>query len=162
MDNGRGGRAMSAKELTAEIERETNAEVEDFVVENTETDVNRSEMQETGRRILTGEQVASSEIVRDEAELERPLEFVGEESAIQRQERLADDAEDLVSENGDGLGFVDKIVATNQEAIARAIVPEVNKIINRKSFRPAELLSLYRQGTNKTLGVFNRKIGGRN
>lgn len=199
MDNGRGQRKLSAKELTEEIERETNANIVEMsrnqaqqlgkmaagaehltVVNNTETDYNRGQAQRVGWQVIEGgksapqgifssgeagtaaEAAAEREILRDEAELEYPERFVGQESALQEQERLADDQEDMQSEEGKGLKFVDKIVTANQEAVAQAIVPEVNKIVNRKSYRPEELAQLYRQGVNKTLAVFNRKIGDRN
>lgn len=155
------------------------AGAEGFVVKNTQTGAGREQAQRMGWQVLDGGQKtgiysseqagntinnfeARQEIARDEAELEHPQGFVGEESNLQEQERLADDREDLASETGGGLKFVDKIVTTNQEAIAQAIVPEVNKIVNRKSFRPAELMGVYQQGVNKTLGVFNRRIGDRN
>lgn len=152
------------------------AGAEDFVVKNTQTGMTRDRAQQMGWQVLEGGQTsgteqignglrnieASQEIARDEAELERPLEFVGDESPLQTQERLVDDQESMQNDEGKGLGFVDKIVAANQEAVAQAVIPEVNKIINHKSYRPAELMSLYQKFTNKTLAIFNRRIGDRN
>lgn len=61
-----------------------------------------------------------------------------------------------------GLVFENRIVAKNQEGVAKMVAPEVDKLVGQKSFRPSDLERLYRQGVNTTLGVFNRKIGDRN
>ena len=196
---------MSAKELTQEIERETNATVvseqtptgvtfghnlgrgearqigqmaagaEGYVVNNTQTDIEnvhtaRERAQQMGWQVIDSgrgpvETVDNPEATlnRIENEVERPLEFVGDESQFQVTQREQDDLEDLKDEEGRGeLRFVDKIVAANQEAIAQVVAPEVNKIINQKNFRIVDLENVYRQGVNKTLGVFNRRIGDRN
>lgn len=105
---------------------------------------------------------AEAELKRDEQELKKPLEFVGEESKLQSRERMADDAEDARNEMGEGLRFENRIVAKNQEAVAQAVVPEVDKIMSQKSFRPALLDKLYREGVGAALEVFGRRIGDRN
>ena len=55
-----------------------------------------------------------------------------------------------------------KATTKGQEEVTRKVVPEVDKIINKSSFRVRELEDVYRQGVNATLGVFNRRIGDRN
>ncbi len=105
---------------------------------------------------------AETEIKRDEIELEHPEEVVGDESRLQVAEHLADDREDLEHELGQGLKFEVKATTKGQEEVTRKVVPEVDKIINKSSFRVRELEDVYRQGVNATLGVFNRRIGDRN
>lgn len=103
-----------------------------------------------------------AEVARDELELTQAEDFVGEESRLQIKEREKDDLEDAQNEAGEGLGFENRIVAKNQESVARAVAPEVDKMINQKSFRVSDLMDLYRKAVNRMLGVFNRKIGDRN
>ncbi len=143
MDNGsRGQERVRARDLTAEINQATDKE------------------QTTGWEQL--QQLGEQELARDERELTEAREFVGEESKIQTRERLADDLEDARNEAGMGLAFENRIVAKNQEGVAKMVAPEVDKLVGQKSFRPSDLERLYRQGVNTTLGVFNRKIGDRN
>ncbi len=111
-----------------------------------------------GREILS----AVGEVARDEQELTQAQEFVGEESKIQTRERLADDLEDARNEAGEGLGFENRIVAKNQEGVARMVGPEVEKMVSQKSFRVSDLERIYRHGVNTTLGIFGRRIGDRN
>ena len=105
---------------------------------------------------------AERELRRVEDELERPDDFVGQTSELQNQAYLANDAEDLRDEMGEGLKFVDRIVARNQEEVAAKIAPEIDKLARQGSFRPSEVVSMYNRGTAKMLGVFNRQIGDRN
>lgn len=79
MDNGsRGQERVRARDLTAEINQATDKE------------------QATGWEQL--QQLGERELARDEQELTEAREFVGEESKIQTQERLADDLEDARNE----------------------------------------------------------------
>lgn len=102
------------------------------------------------------------EVARDELELTQPESFVGDESKIQIKERLADDLEDARNEAGEGLSFENRIVAKNQEEVARAVAPEVDKLVGQASFRVKDLEKIYRQGVHAMLKVFNREIGERN
>lgn len=113
-------------------------------------------------RSAEGLRRAEMEVRRDELELERPEEMIGEESRLQVAEHLAEDREDLQHELGQGLRFEVKATERGQEEVTRKVVPEVEKIVNRSSFRVRELEDVYRRGVNATLGVFNRRIGDRN
>lgn len=113
---------------------------------------------ETKAELLT----AAGEIARDETELVRPERFVGDESKIQIDEHKRDDAEDARNEAGMGPTFENRIVAKNQEGVAKAVTPEVDKLAGQKSFQVSDLVDLYRKAVNKMLGVFNRRIGDRN
>lgn len=170
MNNGSQGREkVRARDLTAEIDRVTDLAMpagaedmrrrEDMPAMQTEAGA-RSPEQPVGfgREILS----AVGEVARDEQELTEAQEFVGEESKIQTQERLADDLEDARNEAGEGLGFENRIVAKNQESVARMVGPEVEKMVSQKSFRVSDLERIYRHGVNTTLGIFGRRIGDRN
>ncbi len=170
MNNGSQSREkVRARDLTAEIDRATDLAVP-VGVEDTRRQEAMSAMQAEaearsmeqpvgfGREILS----AVGEVARDERELTQAQEFVGEESRIQTEERLADDLEDARNEAGEGLGFENRIVAKNQEGVARMVGPEVEKMVSQKSFRVSDLERIYRHGVNTTLGIFGRRIGDRN
>lgn len=105
---------------------------------------------------------AAGELARDELEVARPERFVGDETKIQIEEHKQDDLEDAKNEAGEGLSFENRIVAKNQEGVARVIAPEVDRMMGQKRFRVSDLERLYREGVNKMLEVFNRRIGDRN
>lgn len=102
------------------------------------------------------------ELVRDERELTEAGQFVGEETSRQVGERLADDREDLMTEMGQGLALENRVMAKTQEGVAKVVAPKVEQMVGQTSYRPADLMRLYRQGVNETLRVFNRRIGDRN
>lgn len=102
------------------------------------------------------------ELARDERELTEAGQFVGEETSRQVGERLADDREDLMTEMGQGLALENRVMAKTQEGVAKAVAPKVEQMVGQASYRPADLMRLYRQGVNETLRVFNRRIGDRN
>lgn len=170
MNNGSQGREkVRARDLTAEIDRVTDLAVpagaedmrrqEAMPAMQAEAEVRNMEQPVGfGREILS----AVGEVARDERELTQAQEFVGEESKIQTRERLADDLEDARNEAGEGLGFENRIVAKNQEGVARMVGPEVEKMVSQKSFRVSDLERIYRYGVNTTLGIFGRRIGDRN
>lgn len=166
-----GGKGVNAREWTAEIEAATNAEVA------------RSEGQDLGRKIIasgnlrggSGAERAEGgrgaeralargerELARDERELAEAGQFVGEETSRQVGERLADDREDLMTEMGQGLALENRVMAKTQEGVAKVVAPKVEQMVGQTSYRPADLMRLYRQGVNETLRVFNRRIGDRN
>ena len=170
MNNGSQSREkVRARDLTAEIDRVTDLAVpagaedtrrqEAMPAMQAEAEA-RSKEQPVGfgREIFS----AVGEVARDEQELTQAQEFVGEESRIQAKERLADDLEDARNEAGEGLGFENRIVAKNQEGVARMVGPEVEKMVSQKSFRVSDLERIYRHGVNTTLGIFGRRIGDRN
>ena len=102
------------------------------------------------------------ELARDERELTEAGQFVGEETSRQVGERLADDREDLMTEMGQGLALENRVMAKTQEGVAKVVAPKVEQMVGQASYRPADLMRLYRQGVNETLRVFNRRIGDRN
>lgn len=185
-----GGKGANAREWTAEIEAATNAEVaareqgreardgQDAARGEAElgAEVARSEGQDLGRKIIAsgnlrggrgaerseGGRGAERELARDERELTEAGQFVGEETSRQVGERLADDREDLMTEMGQGLALENRVMAKTQEGVAKAVAPKVEQMVGQTSYRPADLMRLYRQGVNETLRVFNRRIGDRN
>lgn len=136
----------------------------------------RSEGQDLGRKIIAsgnlrggrgaerseGGRGAERELARDERELTEAGQFVGEETSRQVGERLADDREDLMTEMGQGLALENRVMAKTQEGVAKAVAPKVEQMVGQATYRPADLMRLYRQGVNETLRVFNRRIGDRN
>lgn len=152
MNNGEGNSGkLNARDFTAEIEAATNFEL------SSRPEVSAREL---GGKVLAtpgekpGAIFGAAETVADRTEI------IGEETQLQVDERLHDDAEDAASEEIGGLEH--KIVAKNQEGVARAMIPEIDKIVDQKVYRPADLERAYRHGVNATLAVFNRKIGDRN
>lgn len=139
-------------------------------------EVARSEGQDLGRKIIAsgnlrggreaerseGGREAERALARDERELTEAGQFVGEETSRQVGERLADDREDLMTEMGQGLALENRVMARTQEGVAKAVAPKVEQMVGQASYRPADLMRLYRQGVNETLRVFNRRIGDRN
>ena len=139
-------------------------------------EVARSEGQDLGRKIIAsgnlrggreaerlgGGREAERALARDERELTEAGQFVGEETSRQVGERLADDREDLMTEMGQGLALENRVMAKTQEGVAKAVAPKVEQMVGQASYRPADLMRLYRQGVNETLRVFNRRIGDRN
>lgn len=183
-----GGKGVNAREWTAEIEAATNAEVaareqgrearggQDAARGEVElgAEVARSEGQDLGRKIIASGNLRGGsgaeralarderELVRDERELTEAGQFVGEETSRQVGERLADDREDLMTEMGQGLALENRVMAKTQEGVAKVVAPKVEQMVGQASYRPADLMRLYRQGVNETLRVFNRRIGDRN
>lgn len=137
-------------------------------------EVARSEGQDLGRKIIASGNLRGGrgaeralargerELARDERELTEAGQFVGEETSRQVGERLADDREDLMTEMGQGLPLENRVMAKTQEGVAKVVAPKVEQMVGQTSYRPADLMRLYRQGVNETLRVFNRRIGDRN
>lgn len=156
---------ISARAMTEEIERATNAEQERQQLENA-AGGGRSEYAgitpEQTRQF--GETVISSaELARDRQEIAHPDEYIGDESALQIRERLAEDRDDLRRELGEGLKFEAKIAKRGQERITADAVHEVDQLMGRANFRPAEMAAIYRKYGNQLLSaVENRRIGDRN
>ncbi len=143
-----------------------------------------SEVEEMGRGMMTGtgvadgfervgaemgagveqvERKAAAKLGRVERELENPESAVGEASALQKQEYLQEDEEDLRNELGQGKNrFEQKIVVSNEKKIAEEVAGQVENLVNQKQFRPADLDGIFRRGTIAALGVMNREIGERN
>lgn len=117
---------------------------------------------EGGRKAERALARGERELARDERELTEAGQFVGEETSRQVGERLADDREDLMTEMGQGLALENRVMAKTQEGVAKVVAPKVEQMVGQTSYRPADLMRLYRQGVNETLRVFNRRIGDRN
>lgn len=182
---------LSAKELTEEINRETDlavaagAEGQGFAMARPQagqaSTVPYTQAEQVGWKVLAGDQAqvmpsegnngdygtnnsleptqnledkAKQEILRDEDELEHPTDYVGDESALQTEERLADATENLRNEDNPKRDFEAKIATSSQEKIARSAIAEVDKIINHKRFLPAELQQAYREIGNVMLNSF--------
>ncbi len=174
------GEAKVARDLTKEIDQETDmamgagAENMRFgniggVVVPEQAGRGRDLARRVGWQVVDGglHEVAdietAGELSRDQTEVENPELIVGEDTAVQRAEYLAEDREDLQRELGEGLKFEAKVAARSQEAVARAVMPQVEKMVSSKSFRPSDLERVYRQGVNSMLvDVLGRSVGERN
>lgn len=156
---------------------------ENSVVKNTRTEIGRGEARALGRNVSLGfasmsaEQgfmAAEQELGRDERELTRPLEFVGDETKEQVQERLAADDEDLRNEaNLPPAGATEaekalinrdhKIVQKVQDAVTIATTGKVEAIMKQPAFRPGEIAELRQKAMlNMLSGAFNYKFGDGN
>ncbi len=156
---------------------------ENGIVKNTETEMGRVAAQALGRNVSLGfasmsaEQgfmAAEQELGRDERELTRPLEFVGDETKEQVQERLAADDEDLRNEaNLPPAGATEaekalinrdhKIVQKVQDAVTIATAGKVEAIMKQLTFRPGEIAELRQKAMlNMLSGAFNYKFGDGN
>ena len=185
MDNGRTQNTLrvSAKELTDEINRETDLALAAGAEEQglTETmsqvrqmpTVSHVQAERMGWKVLElGKENGSfgvvrdsenlqslggevkQEILRDEDELLNPTDYVGVESELQVQERLADAKENLRNEDDPKRDFEAKIATSSQEKIAQSAIAEVDKIINHGHFSPFELQQAYRKIGNVMLESF--------
>ncbi len=192
MDNGRTQNTLrvSAKELTDEINRETDLALAAGAEEQglTETmlqvrqtpTVSHVQAERMGWKVLEGGKAqvelgkengsfgvvrdsenlqslggeVKQEILRDEDELSNPTDYVGVESELQVQERLADAKENLRNEDDPKRDFEAKIATSSQEKIAQSAIAEVDKIINHGHFSPFELQQAYRKIGNVMLESF--------
>lgn len=117
---------------------------------------------------------AERELRRDEQEMVRPTEFVGDETKIQVQERLEADREDLSNEeNLPPVGATKaekalinrdhKIVQKVQDAVTMATAAKVEEILKQPAIRPAEVAKIRQDDMLKMLeGAFNYKFGSGN
>lgn len=117
---------------------------------------------------------AERELRRDEQEMVRPTEFVGDETKIQVQERLEADREDFRNEeNLPPVGATEaeralinrdhKIVQKVQDAVTMATAAKVKEILKQPAIRPAEVAKIRQDDMLKMLeGAFNYKFGSGN
>lgn len=193
----------SARDLTAEIEAATNAEVgaqetsvEMRAAEGEQKGVTREEeglaglgrrdegreLQGLGRKVIASGELsgrgaergaiasvlareigdAKKELARDDLELEEAERFVGEESSRQIDERKADDAADLRTENRKGLALENRVLADSQEKVAKAVAAEVDELMTQPRYRPMDLLRYYNRERGRSLLALGRRIGDRN
>lgn len=111
----------------------------------------RTHAEQLGRRVLTGGQEAAQEIARDQAELEHPEEFVGAETPLQVDERLAREQENSQNEINPKRDLEAKIARRGEVAIAQAAMKEVEEITRKKNFSPLEVVRAYRKLGNEAL-----------
>ncbi len=205
MDSSQRGKMLSAKEMTEEIDRATDAAAgvdlaegrngmgfSDNAVWNAQgvgvTEVTDAQAQALGRGAIfgrsgnevpmnggyetpterafgqienTGEASveAAAELSEVENEMANPEVFVGLASDVEVEERARQDWETAENEADPGRSRIAEIEYKNQEAVAKGVAPEVEKMLHEKSFELAGLLELYREGRNKTLDVVNHPIG---
>lgn len=97
---------------------------------------------------------AAEELKRDENELVNSTEYVGVETQLQVDERLAREQENLKNENDPTRDFEARIASKSQEKIAHETMLEVNKIVNHKQFAPMDLVRLQRKMGNMVLNSY--------
>ena len=106
---------------------------------------------------------AAAELQRDRDELVDPVAYVGEETPFLVEERLQEDREDLMVQNGEGDPLTVKVTARNQESLGRAAAFKASKFINRRDgYRVSDLLRMHGDMSREALGLLGRGIGGRN
>lgn len=106
---------------------------------------------------------SQAEIARDEAELTHAEEFVGDETATQMRERLADDREDLVTELGDGSPRDFRIMTKNTERLTNEAVTAVDHLIKEQAVHPAKLEQVrFKMMTALLKDAYSRNFGDRN
>lgn len=107
---------------------------------------------------------ATQELQRDTAEIERPEEFVGLETRVQRKEYERDDAHDAQLEDGVGNPWEVQIVRNSQEQLGKQMAEAVEGISRQKSFQVKGLYDLFRKQRTKALENQEgaRRIGDRN
>ncbi len=170
MNNGRVQR-ISAKELTRQIDQETDlglvagAEGQSFggvmpVVSEQAANDARMQAEQLGWKVLDGGrgelvgdsgQEAAQEVVRDEAELTHPEQFVGDETPLQVQENLEAQAENLRNEENPKRDFEARIVAKSEEELARVAMRETEKFTHKGVFSPADVVKMHRILGDKAL-----------
>ncbi len=154
MDNGR-VQKFQVKETN--LGMAAGAEGQDFGIvmqttpEQTPVSSARARAEQLGWRVLTGSQEAAQEIARDQAELERPEEFVGVETPLQVDERLAREQENSQNEINPKRDFEARIARRGEVAIAQAAMKEVEEITRKKNFSPLEVVRAYRKLGNEAL-----------
>lgn len=106
-------------------------------------------------------EAARRELVRDEQEIMEPEKYVGEESALQVQERLAEDEADLKRELDLETGKA-KMTADG-ERLTKEAVKHIEEVIAKKAEQPRRLEEALFLGMTKFLEQnYGRKFGDRN
>lgn len=216
--NETGRTTQNAREMTAEIDRITEAEVEKLA-QHAKRDMDRAQASSLGGHVLTynpdsvrqgsesilgsnltqqmyeasqysnssrqqaefindgdpirreSEIIRSNDQIRQIAEVEEGYEeaakyntgIAGAETAVQAQERLAEDREDIDNETGANGIYVKKLMDRNNKRITAETVSAVDRIISDKSYHPGELDETANKARIDFLQkVFNRPFGGRN
>lgn len=88
---------------------------------------------------------AAAELSEVENEMANPEAFVGLASGVEAEERARQDWETAENEADPRRSRIAEIEYRNQEAVAKSVAPEVEKMLHEKSFELAGLLELYRE-----------------
>lgn len=182
MDNGRGQRKISAKELTAEIDQATDLAL--VAEQAAALETSREQVEKIGRQALgngdvqariqphsaeigaqaiystvqvdgnAAEREAARELAQDEDKLEHSVDYVGTESSLQRQERQAGDQENLKNELDPKRDFEAEIASRGQEELAREAMAMVDDLLKEKQVSPAELERVWRRMGDAVLGSY--------
>lgn len=191
MDIGQGKNTMNARDLTAEIDRETEAlvdgapvQAESAIAERVENPgVSEARAQAIGRGAIFGgyeqrvpdgiatevveparrEVEAAVELSEDLNRIQHAEKFAGETTEVQRAEYAKEDMEFARwEETGAHGAFEAKVAYRNQEEVAKDVAPAVEKMMRQPKYELRELAEIYREGTRRTLATFDREIGARN
>lgn len=101
------------------------------------------------------------EYARDLAE--RDGDFLGAETQVQTEERLAEDREDVENELGLNGVYVKNLMDRNRKKITAETMAAVDKMIANDSYQPRELDQKMFKARTSFLGkVFGRSFGSRN
>lgn len=211
MDIGQGKNMANAKDLTAEIDRETDAMVRETLgqlegIERNNIDgemglagesvqgvgISAAQAQALGRGAIFGgyevpgngatapevaapeataetddmmarpEIEAVAELSEDLNQIQHPERFVGDETAVQRQEYQRQDEEAVRRDEDKNGSWGAGVAFKNQEGVARYVATEAEKMVRQPKYELNGLTDLYRQGVRRTLATLDREIGARN
>lgn len=187
-----GRRAQEAKELTAEIDRETDAEnlKEQARAEAAKTEIDEleqgnklgwqagevsAETRSLGSAALERAVIASNEAVKEQVAaengyvdtgLETGRNVIGGESEKQIKDRLRDDLEDAKMEEKVDLPpellGQAELLEKGQESLTRGAIATIDDIVRRREVKPADLERQVSLMRAKMLATYGRKLGERN
>lgn len=187
-----GRRAQEAKELTAEIDRETDAESlkEQARAEAAKTEIDEleqgnklgwqagevsAETRSLGSAALERAVIASKETIKEQVAvengyvdtgLETGRNVIGGESEKQIKERLKDDLEDAKMEEKVDLPpellGQAELLEKGQESLTRGAIAAIDDIVRRREVKPADLERQVSLMRTKMLATYGRKLGERN
>lgn len=184
-----GNKTREARDLTAEIDRETDL-AEKARAEAAKTEVHELEQGERmgwqagevsaetrmlGSAALEQAVIASNEAIKEQVAVENGYvdtglatgrNVIGGESEKQIKERLKDDLEDAQMEAGVDLppemqGQA-SLLSRSQENLTKGAVEALDRIIRQREVKPAQLERQVGLMRAKMLATFGRKLGERN
>lgn len=179
-----------ARDLTAEIDRETDAEAlaEKARTEAAKTEVHEleqgpgwqageisAETRSLGSAALEQTVIASNEAIKKQVAaengyvdtgLEAGRDVIGGESEKQVKERIRDDVEDAQMEEKidlpPELQGQAKILSKNQESLAKGAVVAIEQMLRQRDLKPAQLEQQVWSMRMKMLKTIGREFGARN
>lgn len=155
MDNGRAQKIEQVTGLGLAAGAEDQVFGEEVLTEVEQAprgQIARERAEQLGWRVLGGENgEATQEIAQDQAELEHPIEFVGDETPLQVDERLKAQQENSLNEIDPNRDSGAKRVRRSQEKVARAAMAEVDKMVHQRQFSPLDLVRLHWTMSNEAL-----------